>query len=161
MPKSLWDPCYAAWGDIMRPLEVEHQMAIPLTLHGHCHRAFVLVTCGTDFSDDDLTLARRLQALLIGLDRQAQALERWMPRAPSHEASLTNREVAVLGLVADGLTARAIARRLLISPRTVQKHLEHVYAKLRATDKVSAVLKAQSLGLLGGHAGRFGSVAAR
>ncbi|MGW6930754.1 response regulator transcription factor [Lentzea sp. NPDC054927] len=148
VPKSFIDQRYEAWDDVVGHLDIEHQMAVPLALQGKAHRAFVIVADGSDFSDEDLQLARRLQALLVGLDRQAQALARWMPWRPSYEAGLTKRELAVLGLVAEGLTAHAIARRLLISPRTVQKHLEHVYAKLRTTDRVSAVLTAQALGLL-------------
>lgn len=72
-----------------------------------------------------------------------------MPRASAEDdCGLTARELTVLGLIADGLTAGAVGHRLLISPRTVQKHLENIYAKLRTTDKVSAVLRAQALGLL-------------
>jgi hypothetical protein len=53
-----------------------------------------------------------------------------------------------LHLLAEGLTAAAIGRRLTIAPRTVTKHLEHVYAKLHTSDRLSAVLRAQRLGLL-------------
>lgn len=148
VPRTLWDPRYAAW-DCVQGLDVQHQMSIPVALSGRSHRAFVLVAHDSDFTVEDLQLARRLQGLLIGLDRQARALARWLPCAPSNDGGLTPRELAVLGLVADGLTARAIANKLLISPRTVQKHLENIYVKLRTTDKVSAVLRAQALGLLG------------
>jgi DNA-binding NarL/FixJ family response regulator len=57
-------------------------------------------------------------------------------------------ELAVLGLVADGLTAAAAARRLVGDERTVHKHLERVYAKLGVSDRVSAVLRAQRIGIL-------------
>ena len=61
---------------------------------------------------------------------------------------LTPRELAVLDMLATGLTAAAIARRLQIAERTVQKHLQRVYAKLGATDRLGAVLRAQHAGLL-------------
>ncbi len=61
---------------------------------------------------------------------------------------LTDRELAVLDLLAGGLITTAIARRLGISPRTVGKHLEQAYRKLGANDRVSAVLRAHSLGLV-------------
>jgi DNA-binding CsgD family transcriptional regulator len=61
---------------------------------------------------------------------------------------LTERETAVLDLVAAGLITVAIARRLGISPRTVAKHLEQAYRKLGANNRVSAVLRANSLGLI-------------
>jgi len=62
--------------------------------------------------------------------------------------SLTPRERAVLDHLSAGLTARAIARRLNISPRTVNKHLESTYRKLGACDRLTATLTAQRLGLL-------------
>jgi DNA-binding NarL/FixJ family response regulator len=53
---------------------------------------------------------------------------------------LTARERAVLALLSEGMTAVAIAHRLAISPRTVHKHLENIYAKLGVTDRLGAVL---------------------
>jgi DNA-binding NarL/FixJ family response regulator len=66
------------------------------------------------------------------------------PEAPQ----LTAREGEVLRLLAEGLTAAAIGRRLGISERTVHKHKERVYAKLGASDRLMAVLLAQRHGLL-------------
>jgi DNA-binding NarL/FixJ family response regulator len=62
---------------------------------------------------------------------------------------LTRRERQVLSLVAAGLTAEACGRRLRLSPRTVHKYLERAYDKLGVHDRVSAVLRAQDLNLLG------------
>ena len=64
------------------------------------------------------------------------------------EARLTGRELTVLPLLAEGLTAAAIGRRLGISTRTVHKHLEHVYAKLGTADRLTTVLRARQMGLL-------------
>jgi DNA-binding NarL/FixJ family response regulator len=61
---------------------------------------------------------------------------------------LTQRELDVLGLLAEGLTAVAIAHRLGVSPRTVHKHLQHIYSKLDASDRLTAVLRARRDGLL-------------
>lgn len=61
---------------------------------------------------------------------------------------LTCRERSVLGLLADGLTADAIARRLGISPRTVHAHLSHVYRKLGVSDRMDAVLVGHAAGLI-------------
>lgn len=57
------------------------------------------------------------------------------------EAELTTREVTVLDLVAEGMTDRQIARRLGISPRTVDKHLEHIYSKLEIRGRVAVAVR--------------------
>ncbi|HEX6339617.1 LuxR C-terminal-related transcriptional regulator [Umezawaea sp.] len=61
---------------------------------------------------------------------------------------LTQREHTVLAVLAEGLTADAIARRLDISPRTVHRHLQHLYRKLGTADRLATVLHAKSLGIL-------------
>ena len=54
----------------------------------------------------------------------------------------------MLLLVANGFTAAAAARRLAISPRTVEKHIEHIYAKIGVADKVSAARWATKAGVV-------------
>ena len=51
--------------------------------------------------------------------------------------SLTTTEQAVSRLVAEGLTNGAVARRLYISPHTVNTHLRHVFAKLGVSNRVA------------------------
>ena len=63
---------------------------------------------------------------------------------------LSPRQVAVMGLVADGMTAGAVGRRLGISARTVEKHLEQAYRKLGVHDRVSAVRLCADLGRVSG-----------
>ena len=58
------------------------------------------------------------------------------------QLSLTDRETEVLALVADGLTNRAVARKLGISEATVKTHLAHVYTKLEVLDRAAAVREA-------------------
>jgi DNA-binding CsgD family transcriptional regulator len=144
----------ARWIELSRCHGFHHQLAIPLSPGTEGPRWFVLGR-GDPFPADHMLLARRVQRLIVGLDRQATALRRWQTRAVVHDAPavaadirLTPRELSVLGLVADGLTAGATARRLLVAERTVHKHLERVYAKLGVSDRVSAVLQAQRLGML-------------
>ena len=64
------------------------------------------------------------------------------PRGPRHRPadgweSLTATERAVSLLVAEGLTNGAVARRLYISPHTVNTHLRHVFAKLGVSNRVA------------------------
>lgn len=64
------------------------------------------------------------------------------------QLSLTDRETDVLALVADGLTNRAVARKLGISEATVKTHLAHVYTKLGVLDRATAVREAWERGLV-------------
>ena len=64
------------------------------------------------------------------------------PRGPRHRPadgwqSLTATERAVSLLVAEGLTNGAVARRLYISPHTVNTHLRHVFAELDVPDRTA------------------------
>ncbi|MGV9823848.1 protein kinase domain-containing protein [Nocardia xishanensis] len=63
--------------------------------------------------------------------------ERHRTKAPADHAtaSLTKREREVADLIAEGLTNRAIASRLVISQRTAQGHVEHILAKLGFTSR--------------------------
>jgi predicted ATPase/class 3 adenylate cyclase/DNA-binding CsgD family transcriptional regulator len=57
-------------------------------------------------------------------------------RPASGWASLTPAELDVVRLVAEGFTNKDVATRLFISPRTVQAHLAHVFAKLGVTSRM-------------------------
>jgi DNA-binding NarL/FixJ family response regulator len=61
---------------------------------------------------------------------------------------LTPRELSVLQLMTQGLANKQIARRLGISIETVKEYASAIYRKLGVTDRVTAVFKAQELGLL-------------
>ncbi|HET6908960.1 MAG TPA: HD domain-containing phosphohydrolase [Mycobacteriales bacterium] len=63
-------------------------------------------------------------------------------------AGLTGREVDVLRLLARGLSNKAIAERLVITPKTAGSHVEHIYAKLGVTSRAAASLYAAQSGLL-------------
>jgi pimeloyl-ACP methyl ester carboxylesterase/DNA-binding CsgD family transcriptional regulator len=59
------------------------------------------------------------------------------PMVPAGLPELSERELAVLELVADGLSNEEIATRLVISVRTVERHLSNVYVKLRVSGKAA------------------------
>jgi HD-GYP domain-containing protein (c-di-GMP phosphodiesterase class II) len=63
-------------------------------------------------------------------------------------AGLTAREVEVLRLLARGLSNKAIAAELHISPKTAGNHVEHIYTKTGATNRAAASLFAMQNGLL-------------
>lgn len=60
---------------------------------------------------------------------------------------LTEREREVLDLVARGLTNAEIARRLVVSDKTVRNHVSNVFAKLHVAGRAEAVARARDAGL--------------
>ena len=61
---------------------------------------------------------------------------------------MTPREVEVLRLLAQGLSNKQIAARLVISPKTAGNHVEHIYSKIDASSRATASLFAMQHGLL-------------
>lgn len=71
-------------------------------------------------------------------------------RAPAQDA-LSERELEVLTLIAQGETNRGAAARLFISEATVKTHLLHIYEKLGVNDRAAAVAAGYERGLLVPH----------
>lgn len=82
-----------------------------------------------------------VECVLGAAGERARARRSW-------PAELTEREVEVLRLVAAGLSNREIARRLVISPRTAEHHVQHVYGKIGVSSRAAAALFALEHGLL-------------
>jgi len=61
---------------------------------------------------------------------------------------LSERELEVLDLIAQGLTNRQIADRLYIAVGTVKRHINNIYGKLQVHHRTEAVARARALGLL-------------
>ncbi|BCK72415.1 hypothetical protein Srufu_063680 [Streptomyces libani subsp. rufus] len=125
----------AAYAEVYRPFGAEQQLAMSFPAGyaaGRPRKVCVAISRnGSDFSDDDVAAAALLRT------RLSHVLHRLAPPTPP-PSLVTRRESAVLALLARGLTNQQIARRLEISPRTVDKHLEHAYAKLRVSSRVEA-----------------------
>jgi len=91
----------------------------------------------TDLSAD---LARTLLAELPGpLDPAPTAIP---------ASSLSQREVEVLQMFADGCSTVEVGQRLYISAKTVKNHLASIYEKLDARDRTQAVLTAVRMGII-------------
>lgn len=107
---------------------------------------FLLKDAGRD------ELVRAVQEVAAGrpvLTRAALTALSALDRAePDPVPLLSPRERQVLGLVAEGLTNRAVAARLRIGEATVKTHLLHVYDKLQVSDRASAVNAAWRHGLV-------------
>jgi DNA-binding CsgD family transcriptional regulator len=67
---------------------------------------------------------------------------------PSLPAGLSAREAEVLRLIALGLTTREVAEQLVISAKTADHHVQHIYAKIGASTRGAAALFAIEHGIL-------------
>jgi DNA-binding NarL/FixJ family response regulator len=66
------------------------------------------------------------------------------------ESVLTEREIEVLNLLADGLSSRGISERLYISLNTSRNHVQHVLAKLGVHSRLEAVAIGRRMGIVRG-----------
>jgi DNA-binding CsgD family transcriptional regulator len=123
-----------AWYNEMQRTEgVEHEIKLWLPAPKGMMRGFFLLRGpgSPDFDERDRGLLTILRPHLSSIR------ERWeRQRRPS---ALTDREIEVLELVAEGLTNREIAGRLVVSPTTIRTHLEHIFEKLGVHTRTAAV----------------------
>ena len=70
-------------------------------------------------------------------------------RAGRQFPELTERELEVLELIARGLNNTEIARRLVVSDKTVRNHVSSVFTKLHVADRAQAIVRARESGLGG------------
>jgi DNA-binding NarL/FixJ family response regulator len=61
---------------------------------------------------------------------------------------LSEREIEVLRLIARGLSIKDIAQQLTVAPKTVDNHIQHIYAKIGVTTRAGATLFATEHNLL-------------
>ena len=70
------------------------------------------------------------------------------PSANNHRGALTNRELELLALLAEGKTTREIASLMCISPATVRNRIQRTMYKLHVHSRLEAVVTAQHLNLV-------------
>ncbi|MEX2224919.1 MAG: response regulator transcription factor [Dehalococcoidia bacterium] len=85
-------------------------------------------------------IARRVLDHFAGESQQALR--------PLPYEQLSQRELQVLQLAADGLTNRDIAQRLVISEKTAKNHIANIFSKLNVNDRTQAVIQALRMGLV-------------
>jgi DNA-binding CsgD family transcriptional regulator len=134
--------------DFYRPLGIRHQIAFTLPSKAHRIVAIALSREGENYSDAERDFLNRARPYLIQAYRNALAHSTRTDAAAGRivpallEAGLTPREADVMELVARGASNRHAADQLGLSERTVQKHLEHVFAKLAVTTRSAAAARA-------------------
>jgi len=132
------------YNDYYRVIGIDHVMAVPIHVDRRYLVSFVLNRSKCGFSDRDRERLEIMRPHLGNLYRLSVAASRhWVPPAESAlPDSLTPRERDVLRWVAAGKTDRDIGAILEISPRTVHKHLEHIYEKLGVETRTAAAMRA-------------------
>jgi len=160
-----------AWRQpILAPPDVAADAALAMTVTGERGRSILelALTAGRPavttevvirhLDDPSVTTATRSAAVdVLGLIGTMQAREliarlakrnddvgRSAAKLSSHSGphiSLSEREVEVLSLAADGLTNRQIAERLFLSPHTVARHLANSRGKLGASNRAEAAVR--------------------
>jgi LuxR family maltose regulon positive regulatory protein len=88
------------------------------------------------------------QELLDGFRREQDSGLASPPAAEPLLDLLTERELDVLRLLAEGLSNREIAGRLFVAPSTVKQHLKNIYGKLDVHSRTQAVARGRELALL-------------
>ena len=109
-----------------------------------------------DFLDEGAPMIRLLDEAIRRKVKPAfahQLLNRFSPGRPAEKSidlvePLSERELEVLKLVAEGLSNQEIASRLYLSLRTIKFHTSNIYGKLGVKSRTEAVSKARNLGLL-------------
>jgi DNA-binding NarL/FixJ family response regulator len=108
------EPSYA-----MRLLE-EHPERVGYLLKERVFDVAILVDALRRLADGETVIDPTIVSRLVGRRRRDDPLE-----------ELTEREREVLGLVAEGLSNKAIAGRLFVTERTVEAHVKQIFLKLR------------------------------
>jgi DNA-binding NarL/FixJ family response regulator len=90
--------------------------------------------------------ARRVLAC-FGSDVASGVAARAQPSQGVYEP-LSPRELEVLSLLAEGLTNKEIADRLIISPGTVKRHTVNIYNKLGVNNRTQAASRGRAMGLV-------------
>lgn len=109
--------------------------------------SFLLTTAGGDEIADALHRTARGERV-ISPEFAMQLAESWHEDVGTSAASLTARELEVVGLLAEGMTNKDVAARLGLSARTVKTHVQNLLEKLDARDRTAAVAQAFRLGLI-------------
>jgi DNA-binding CsgD family transcriptional regulator len=141
---------YAEW---FAPAGVVAELEVGLAKSRTHTRNFVLDRMHGDFSDRDVAVLQLVAPHLVRIHEMTRLRGALEVTEPGRLELLTTREGEVLELVAAGLTNAGIAERLWISPGTVKKHLDNVYAKLGVTNRAAAVAARPGRGMGGGSRG--------
>jgi NarL family two-component system response regulator LiaR len=112
--------------------------------------SYVLKDIGPDELADTVRKAARGESMLHPrvASRVVQELRGARRDTPNLFTDLSDRELEVLRLIADGLTNAEIASKLVISEKTVKGHVSNILGKLHMMDRTQAAVLAWQQGLV-------------
>lgn len=127
----------ALFAEYYRVVGLDHAIALSLGLAQDELVSFVLNRAGADFSERELALFDALRPPLAALFARIRLAEQPAPT----RFGLTPREAEVMLWVGAGKTDRDIGEIVGCSPRTVHKHLQHVFQKLGVETRTAAAMR--------------------
>ncbi|TQS44071.1 response regulator transcription factor [Cryptosporangium phraense] len=132
--------------EVLKPVGGRRVLALLVGTRAGGLDAFMASRSGRDFSDDAMDVARAVQPVLVAAHHLVRGPR--ISAVAAERARLTPAESQIVALLTAGLTAEAIARVRRVSPRTVHKQLEHLYAKLGLHDRLQVAAYARRTGLV-------------
>jgi len=132
------------YNEYYKRIGIDHAMAVPLVVDRGLLVSFVLNRSKSDFSERERMFLDLVREPLSSLYRHL--LARGRGPAGFDALPVTPREREVLTWLAAGKTDKEIGEILGMSPRTVQKHLQHIYEKLGVETRTAAVMRAMEFG---------------
>ena len=140
---------------------------VVLTMYGDEEYIFDLVRAGAGSyllkDTDSAQIAKAIRAVSKGesmihpsiaakiLNEFSQLSSGKVPKSAKNtksEEELSEREITVLKLMADGKSNKEIANELELSDKTIKNHIHHIFQKLNVTDRTKAVISAVRMGLI-------------
>jgi len=110
------------------------------------------------FADEGAPMARLLRRMLTRspasnyvrrlLEALGESVKIELAIASKLNGPLSQRELEVLHLIADGATNQEIARELVLTVNTVKRHISNIFGKLHVSNRVQAIAQARQLNLL-------------
>jgi DNA-binding CsgD family transcriptional regulator len=137
-PRLIKTRVYAEW---FRPYGVEVELEIGIARSRARTRNFILDRAHGEFSERDRAVLELVRSHLRRIYKMTALRREVASPEPEDLNRLTAREAETLELAGAGLSNAAIAERLWISPGTVKKHLENIYAKLGVTNRTAAAAR--------------------
>jgi two-component system, NarL family, nitrate/nitrite response regulator NarL len=131
---------------LCRELRSTHDPELPIIFVSGSRVDAIDRTAGMLIGGDDyLVKPVDPEELLARLRRLLERSRSWV-KAPS--VDLTDREIQVLQLIAEGCPPTQVGRQLVIAPKTVSSHIQRILAKLDVHTRAQAVAVAYELGLI-------------